>query len=123
MPRSFAPPQRVQCADRVARGAAEHRGGDRADGDAGDRDRPESGAGLVEGLQYAVLVGAERAAALQDDRGVDIPGRHEVPPGAGKPTLSSVPSRRCVGKYAVVRSIQLKASAADPPIPPVGLQR
>ena len=88
----LAPPQCVQRADRVARGAAEHRGGDRADRDAGDRHRPEAGAGLVEGLEHAVLVGAERTPALQDDRGLDVPGRHEVPPGLEKPTLSSMPT-------------------------------
>jgi hypothetical protein len=60
----FAPPQGVQGVDRVVRGTAEHRGGDRADRNAGNGHRPESGARLVEGLEHAVLVGAERAAAL-----------------------------------------------------------
>jgi len=47
--------------------------------------RNPGGQGLPPGArptcEHAVLVGAERAAALKADRGVDVPGRHGVPRG------------------------------------------
>ena len=79
--RELGAPQRVEGGDRVGPCAAEHRGGDGADRHAGHRHRPEPRTLLVERPQHPVLVGAQRAAALQHDRRLHVLacGRHPLP--------------------------------------------
>ncbi len=79
--RQLGAPQRVEGGDRVGPRPAEHRGGDGADRHPGHRHRPEPRTLLVERPQHPVLVGAQRAAALQHDRGLHVlaRGRHPLP--------------------------------------------